>query len=432
MPVSLAQAKLNTTDDVDAFVIDEFRKSSAILDALPFHDAVSGMGNGSTLTYAYQRVTAQRGAAFRAINSEYTPAEATKARYSVDLKPLGGSFEIDRVLAQIARGSEVAFQLEQLIKATATKFADEVINGDTGVDANGFDGLDKALTGTTTEYGSVDSPLDLTDLDTAGKASQALDALDAFIGLLDGPPTMILGNQYALAKVRAIARRSEMYVSSPVEGLFNSSGQPIMRQQFGNAILVDPGDKAGSTQPIIPVYDPDNSVWTVANPDGADGGTFKLEIKVDDGAWQETAAIAYNANIATAELAIEALSGVGAGNGTVSGSAGAWVITFSGDLAGEDVSVRVSDQSVTDGGVAEDVTVTESANVGGLTDLYAVRIGMDGFHGVSAAGQPLVSTWLPDFTVAGAVKKGEVEMGPVAAVLKATKAAAVYRGIKVR
>nr|WP_244409201.1 hypothetical protein [Streptomyces albofaciens] len=67
----------------------------------------------------------------------------------------------------------------------------------------------------------------------------------------------------------------------------------------------------------------------------------------------------------------------------------------------------------------------------GTTDLYAVRLGLDGFHGVSTVGSNLVRQWLPDFATAGAVKKGEVELGPVAVALKATKAAAVWRGIKV-
>jgi hypothetical protein len=77
-----------------------------------------------------------------------------------------------------------------------------------------------------------------------------------------------------------------------------------------------------------------------------------------------------------------------------------------------------------------------SATVGGvastgLTDLYAVRIGLDGFHGVSTMGGQLIWSVLPDFTTANAVKKGEVELGPVAVALKSTKAAAVLRNVKV-
>ena len=66
----------------------------------------------------------------------------------------------------------------------------------------------------------------------------------------------------------------------------------------------------------------------------------------------------------------------------------------------------------------------------GTSSIYFARIGLDGFHAVSMAGVAPVQTWLPDFTTAGAVKKGEVEM--IAAVaLKATKAAGVFRGLKI-
>jgi hypothetical protein len=66
----------------------------------------------------------------------------------------------------------------------------------------------------------------------------------------------------------------------------------------------------------------------------------------------------------------------------------------------------------------------------GLTDIYAMRFDLDGFHAVSLKGQPLVKTWLPDFSTLGAVKTGEVEM-VAAVVLKATKAACVLHNLKV-
>lgn len=69
--------------------------------------------------------------------------------------------------------------------------------------------------------------------------------------------------------------------------------------------------------------------------------------------------------------------------------------------------------------------------VTGLTDLYAVRFGLDGFHAVSPAGGKIISTTLPDFTNAGAVKEGDVEM-VAATVLKKSRAAGVLRNFKVQ
>ena len=38
MAVTLAQAKLNVQTDLDSMVIDEFRKSSFLMDNITFHD----------------------------------------------------------------------------------------------------------------------------------------------------------------------------------------------------------------------------------------------------------------------------------------------------------------------------------------------------------------------------------------------------------
>ncbi len=87
MPVTLAEAKKNAVADLDVAVIDEFRKETAVLDSLIFDDAVNPAGGGATLTYGYRRLTSQRGAAFRAINTEYTPEHVTTTQYFTDLAP---------------------------------------------------------------------------------------------------------------------------------------------------------------------------------------------------------------------------------------------------------------------------------------------------------------------------------------------------------
>jgi hypothetical protein len=334
MPVTLTEAKKNAVEDLDVAVIDEFRKESAILDALIFDDAVNPVGGGATLDYGYRRLATQRSAAFRALNTEYTPEHVTTTKVSVTLAPLGGSFEVDRVIAKIgpAASGSVALNLQQTVKSTVTKFQDAVINGDIAVDANGFDGLDKALVGTSTELGTG-AVTDWRDFDTNARAEhKALDAIDEFLATLDGSPTVIWGNAKALARVRAAARRAGMYTKNPVDGLLGAGGRPIVREQYGDIVFADPGNKPGTNNPIIPI-----------------------------------------------------------------------------------VTRTVATVSTT-----------------GLTDLYAVRIGLDGFHGVSIVGGQIVQTWLPDFATAGAVKKGEVELGPTAVALKSTKAAAVLRNIRVQ
>ncbi|MEV8395596.1 MULTISPECIES: major capsid protein [unclassified Streptomyces] len=326
MPVTLAQAKLNATDDIDTNVIDEFAKNNFLLSTLTFDDVVNQAGAGATLTYGYTRLITQADASFRAINTEYVPAEVTKQRYTVDLKQLGGSFQIDRVLNRVAAAAETTLQMQQKIKGTNAKFNDSVINGDSAVDVNGFDGLSKSLTASSTEYGatiSTDWRGSAIGAD-AGKANDALDALDAWLAMLDGTPGAILGNIDSIARIRSLARRAGYYDRTP-----SAFGSQV--ESYRGIALVDLGAKAGSNNLVIPTVS--KTVATVA---------------------------------------------------------------------------------------------------GNYTDIYAVRFGLDGFHGVSMASAPLVQTWMPDFTTAGAVKTGEVELGPAAVVLKATKAAAVFRNILVR
>ena len=71
-----------------------------------------------------------------------------------------------------------------------------------------------------------------------------------------------------------------------------------------------------------------------------------------------------------------------------------------------------------------------SASAEGKTDIYAVAIGLDGFHGVSPTGSKVINSYMPDLSKPGAVKDGEVEL--VAGVaLKNTNKAGVLRGIKI-
>lgn len=325
MAVTLAEAKNNALEDYDPFVIDEFRKSSVILDSLIFDDAVNPAGGGATLDYSYRRQETQPTAEFRAINTEYSPSTTTTKKYSTTLAVLGGAFEIDRILANIGpKGSdEVTRNINEKVKAAITLFQDTVINGDVGVNDKAFDGLDKALTGSSTEMKPTSGTYDWTDLE-GEKGSKAIDTLDEFLDLLDGTPTIVVGNKKALARVRAMVRRTSMYVREPIDGLANANGRPISRESYGGILFADAGEKAGSNDPIIPI--------------------------------------------------------------------------------------------------AED----------GTTSLYAYRVGLDGFCGVTTTDGTLVKTWLPDFTQPGAVHRGEVELGPVGVALKATKAAAVLRKIKVR
>lgn len=317
MPVTLAEASKNTLEALQMGIIDEFRKSSFLLDNLTFDNSVSPVGGGTTMTYSYTRLETQPTAQFREVNTEYTPHEVTRSRHSVDLKIFGGSYQIDRVIKDLGGiVNEVTLQSTQKVKAAVALFNDTVINGDSGVDAKAFDGLEVALTGSSTEWIPT-ATIDLSSsaaIDTGWAAFQ--DEFEEFLMTLDGKPSVIMANETAIAKIQAVARRAGQYQVTK-----DNFGQQI--GSYNGIPLVDLGAKSGTNDPVIPI--------------GADG----------------------------------------------------------------------------------------------TTSIYAARLALDGFHAVSTADGSPIKTWLPDYTTAGAVKTGEVEM-LAAVALKATKAAAVMRNVKVK
>ena len=317
MAVTLEEAKKNVQDDLQMGVIDEFQKSNWILEHITFDDAVSPTGGGSTPSYTYTRLKTQPTAQFREINKEYEPQEVTKEKHTVEIKVFGGAYEIDRVIANMGGiVSEVELQQSQKIKAAQALFNDTFINGDSATDSKCFDGIDKALTGSSTEY-NTESVIDLSTSKLVTENFQDfLDMLDEFLRGLDGTPSFIAGNTKLIGKLRACARRASMYQITK-----DNWGNQV--ESYGNIPFVDMQTKPGTNDDVIPT------------------------------------------------------------------------------------------------------------GVDGTTSLYAARLAMDGVHAVSFAGVSPVQAWVPDYSTAGAVKKGEVEMN-AAIAMKKSKAAGVFRKIKVK
>lgn len=325
MPITLAEAKAGMADKVDQQIVDMFRRSSLLLDRLTFDNAISPGTGGSTLTYGYTQLKTPSTAAIRAINSEYTANEAKREKKITQAIIMGGAFEVDRVIQDTSGAiDELVFQADEKIKATANFFTHCVINGTTASSAGAgkatgtFDGLNKLLKGSSTEYTAT---ADLsTSANVTANYNQFLDELDEFISRLDGMPDMLLMNRKMLSKLRGIARRAGYYESTK-----DDFGRVV--ETYNGIALMDAGE----------YYDGANTVDIVAD--------------------------------------------------TAAGSD-----TF------------------------------------GTSDIYAVKFGLDAFHGISPTGTKVITSYMPDLTLPGAVKKGEVEL--VAGVaLKNTLKAGHMKGI---
>lgn len=324
MPITLAEAKVGMADRVDQQIVDEFRRSSLLLDKLVFDNAISPGTGGSTLTYGYIQLKTPSTAAVRAINREYTAGEAKRQEKTAKAVIMGGSFEVDRVLQNTSGAvDELVFQAQQKIKATTNYFHNLVINGcaastGAGYVTGTFDGLRKLLDGTSNNFTTDIDLSDATKLDSNSNAF--IDQLDQLVHSIDGDASMLLMNSDMLLKVRAAARRAGYYERT--------------KDDFGRVVETFAG---------IPLLD---------------CGKYY--------------------------------------NGTSS------VDTIS--------------------------TSTPTTAAAGTSSIYAVSIGLDGFHGISPTGTGVINSYMPDMKAPGAVKKGEVEL-VAGIVLKNTLKAAALNGI---
>lgn len=214
MPLTLAQAKVGMADKVDQMVVDEFRRDSFLLDKLIFDNAVSPGTGGSTMTYGYTQLLTPSTAEGRKLNEEYKPGEALKTKKTADIKIFGGSFQVDRVLEDTAAKSEITFQLQQKTKAASNKFHYDFINADSGTNSTDFDGLEKLVKGTDTEY-IPSAAIDLSDESKiAANSKKFVFELDQWLGTLDGRPDMLLMNRRMKTIMSAVARELKYFTQT--------------------------------------------------------------------------------------------------------------------------------------------------------------------------------------------------------------------------
>ncbi len=323
MPITLAQSKVGMCDKMEQNVIDLFRRESMLLDKLPFDNAVSPGTGGSTLTYGYQQLKTPSTAKFRKLNEEYQSNEAIREPKTAECKVFGGKFGVDRVIADTSGAiDEVAFQMQQKIKGAVNLFNYALIKGDkTGTQSGNnpeFDGLDKLLAGTETEY----KPEAAIDLSTSAKmkenAEMFVDTLDEWLGLFEEKPDMLIMNNKMAIKLKSIARKIGYYSRT--------------ENAFGRGV------------------------------DNYDGIPFYVV-------------------------------------GTY----------YDGTSAKEIIDIDNSKKT---------------------TSIYAVKMDLSGFHGISPVGNKIIKTYKKDVTDTGVIIDGEVE-AVMGVVLKNSKKAGVLRDIQV-
>src|SRR3972149_5339834 len=138
MALTRAEAAKLLNDLLLTGVIETVIQDSPVLQVLPFIEIV---GNGLT----YNRENAAATAAFYDVGDTWTESTPTFTQITATLRILGGDADIDNFLmATRSNLQDLEAAIVQLkAKALQQKFEDAFVNGDTGVDAKSFDGVDK-------------------------------------------------------------------------------------------------------------------------------------------------------------------------------------------------------------------------------------------------------------------------------------------------
>jgi HK97 family phage major capsid protein len=140
MAVTLAQASLLTNSMLIRGVIETVVSESAVLNYLPFMEVI-----GSSL--AFPQETALPSVAFNAVGGAWAESAPTFNQTTETLKILGGDADVDNYLERsFTQENDIqAVILHEKAKAVAYQFNASFFSGDTGVDANSFDGIDKRI-----------------------------------------------------------------------------------------------------------------------------------------------------------------------------------------------------------------------------------------------------------------------------------------------
>lgn len=228
MALTLAEGAKLSNDVLLEGVIETVINDSPVLQRMPFIEIV---GNGLT----YNRENAAATAAFYAVGDTWTEDTPTFTQVTATLKILGGDADVDNYLARTRNNVQDLEAAVVALKAKAVQqqFDDTFINGDTGIDANAFDGLDVlCAAGQTVSMGTNGASLTLARLD---------EAVDKIRG---GKPDLLLMSRRTRRSLTALSRATG---SGIVEQDRDEFGRMV---QFYDGIAIGVNDYISDAQTV--------------------------------------------------------------------------------------------------------------------------------------------------------------------------------------
>lgn len=215
MALTLFEASKLSTDVLQKGVIEQFARTSPILEMLPFME-ISGN------SYKFNTEKALPSVAFRDINQGYVESTGEVEQKSVGLVIVGGDSDVDKFLVA-TRGNVQdirAIHTNMKAKALAKAYTKTFFHGDSSKNPLEFDGIATMVAGTSQD-------LDATVIEEAdGKLT--LRKLHALLDQVEGGADVLFMSKAMRREVQAILEGQTHYIQTGKD----SFGRPI--EHFGD------------------------------------------------------------------------------------------------------------------------------------------------------------------------------------------------------
>lgn len=254
--ITLQQIAQASQSDLKAGIVEHIIETSPALSRIPFVEAPS-------LRYEWSMQTKLPASGFRALSADYPQSNSEYDRGTIHLKPLGGTFRIDRLLADVPdinRARFVETEIRARARSASMAFKKSMIKGNSANPAE-FDGLQKWFdAGILTEQ---------VDLAAAGTTFAALGAAGTLAKMHEALNSSIVMPDFILANRTIISQLASLALASAANEAFAQYFR-MTKMDIGNGRMISVG--SFYEIPIIPLDTDETGAeilsFTEASPNG--------------------------------------------------------------------------------------------------------------------------------------------------------------------
>lgn len=241
--INLVEFAKGLPDPVSSGMIEQFARSSDVLEVLPFKSITQGVSR-------FARETSEPAVALRGLNEEPEISHGSEEMFQDIVSPISGLIEFDRIKLKRFGESKRALYMMGQMKNAARLWTDLFINGDNSSDPREWDGAKRRLVADAT--GSVDGTVDdsrlLANSTASGGGPLSLSKLDIAIELTH-MPNYILMPRRLLTAMQAAARDPALTNNQVTMDMDSQLGRRVTR--YGDLPILT-GYQVGKGSTFLP------------------------------------------------------------------------------------------------------------------------------------------------------------------------------------